>query len=147
MSNIEYGFKAFVAALLILGAVVFYRTRHPSTTLAADGSDPAWDAAAGNSDGVRRPTLVLFTADWCPTCRLLHDNVLSRGDVQEELRGHYRFYKVDLTDPTPAANARAQKLGVSGIPAMIRYDADGKETDRVNYLDPARMIRWLKEGE
>ena len=78
---------------------------------------------------------------------MLHDNTLARSDVQEELRGHYRFVKVDLTSPTPAAQAHAEKLGIHAIPTMIRYDADGREADRTHYLNPQQMIEWLKQGE
>lgn len=147
MGNIEFGWRSLVAVLAIVGTLIVYRTHHAGTSFAADGTDAAWDAAAGRDDGVRRPAVVLFTAGWCPSCRMLHDNTLARSDVQEELRGHYRFLKVDLTSPTPAAQAHAEKAGVHAIPTMIRYDADGRETDRTHYLDPQRMIEWLKQGE
>ena len=140
-------FKTAGAILVVLLGVLFYRMHHPSTTFAADGIDPSWDAAARYSEAARQPTVVLFTADWCPTCRLLHRDVLSRDDVQAELPSHYGFYKVDLTDPSPRVAAHARKLSVSGIPLMIRYDANGRETDRQNYLEPKEMIAWLKAGE
>jgi thiol:disulfide interchange protein DsbD len=139
-------FKAVVAALLLVGGVVYYR-HHPGATFAADGIDPAWDAAAQQNPGVSRPTVVLFTAEWCPSCRAMHENVLSRSDVQEELRGHYAFHVVDLTNPSPAANAHAQKCGVQYIPTLIRFNADGKETGRTNYRGAQQLIEWLKAGE
>jgi thioredoxin-related protein len=43
--------------------------------------------------------------------------------------------------------AHAKKFGVSAIPTLIRYDKNGNETDRANYLDPEHMIAWLKAGE
>jgi hypothetical protein len=54
---------------------------------------------------------------------------------------------VDLTDPSSPVQAQAQKIGVSAIPTMIRYDVGGKETDRVHYLTPEEMVAWLKAGE
>ncbi len=143
----DSGFKAVAAVFVVLLAVLFYRMHKPSTTFAADGIDPAWDAAAERSHVAAKPSVVLFTADWCPTCRMLHGDVLSRKDVQQELWSHYSFYKVDLSHPSPNVQMHSAKLGVSGIPMMIRYDADGKETDRVNYLSPPQMIDWLKAGE
>jgi len=40
-----------------------------------------------------------------------------------------------------------QKFGVRYIPLMIRYDVNGQETDRTNYLPPDELIAWLKAGE
>jgi thiol:disulfide interchange protein len=146
MPDLDSTIKGAGAILVVLLAVLFYRMHH-STTFVPDGMDPSWDAAARYSQFAGQPSVVLFTADWCPTCRLLHRDVLSRDDVRAELHSHYSFYKVDLTDPSPRVSAHAQKLSVSGIPLMIRYDANGKETDRQNYLEPKEMIAWLKAGE
>jgi len=147
MGDIDVKFKTALVVLVVLGGLLFYRMQHPSTTFAADGIDPNWDATAARCHDRGMPAVVLFTAEWCPTCRALHADVLSRSEVQDELQRHYSFYTVDLTNPTRQAQARARKFGVSGIPLMIRYDADGKETDRVNYLGPEQMINWLKAGE
>jgi thioredoxin len=145
MPENDLRFKAMVGVLLVLGGLLFYRMHHPSTTFAADGLDPDWDAAVDRSHG--EPTVVLFTAGWCPACRALHGNVLSRSDVQAELQNHYYFYTVDLTNPSPQVQEHARKFGVRYIPLMIRYDPNGKETDRTNYMNPEQMVAWLKAGE
>jgi thiol:disulfide interchange protein len=146
MDEDHFGRNVIVGAVVLMAALFFW-FRHPSTTFATDGTDASWDAAVRRSQASGRPTVVLFTADWCPTCRALHEDVLSTIDVQHELWGHYSFYKVDLTAPSPEVQFHASKLGVSAIPTMIRYDASGNETDRVHYLAPADMIKWLKAGE
>ena len=147
MPDIDTRLKAAVALLVVIGLMMFYRLQHPSTTFAADGIDPDWDAAVQHSHDAAEPTVVLYTANWCPTCQLLHRDVLPRSDVQQELLSHYSFYTVDLTNPTPQAVAHMRKFGVKYIPLMIRYDANGEETDRTNYLPPDQLIAWLKAGE
>ena len=147
MPDIDVRLKVAAAILVVLCGLMFYRMLHPATTFAADGIDPDWDAAVQHSRDFFRPTVVLFTANWCPACRALHGNVLSRGDVQAELQSHYSLYTVDLTNPSPRVQAHAQKFKVDYIPLMIRFDADGKETDRTNYMGPEQMIAWLKAGE
>ena len=147
MPDNNFSFKAAVAILVVLGGLMFYRMQHPATTFAADGIDQDWDAAARHSHDFALPTVVLFTADWCSYCRSLHGHVLSRGDVQQELQSHYCFYTVDMTHPSPQVQAHARKFRVDCFPLMIRYDANGKETDRTNYLEAAQMIAWLKAGE
>ena len=132
--------------LLFLGAFLFYRFLHPSTTFAADGADPAWDAAVQSRD-TTEPTLVIFTAGWCGACQALHANVLSRGEIQDELYHHYNVYTVDLTTPPPAVAAHARKLGVSAIPTLIRYNAQGRETDRIHGESAENVLAWLRAGE
>ena len=143
----DFRFKAATAILVVLGVVFFYRMSHPATVFAADGMDADWDAAVRRSHDAGRPTVVLFTAGWCPACRALHGSVLSRDDVQDELARHYCFYTVDLTNPSQQDQIRSQKFGVLYIPQLIRYDANGKETGRTNYIPGDQLIAWLKAGE
>jgi len=135
-----------VTIVIVAASLMFYWLQRGST-FAADGTDPGWDAAVRQSEYAKLPTVVLFTAGWCPSCRALHVNVLSRRDVQEELRRHYTLYTVDLTNAPPQVQAHAQKLGVSAIPTLIRYDANQKETDRTHNMGAEQMIAWLKAGE
>jgi thiol:disulfide interchange protein DsbD len=138
--------KGAIALFLLLAVMCGYRLFHPSTTFAADGADPDWDAAVAQSKASHQPTVLLFTAQWCPACRALHSSVLSVPQVQSEL-GHFNYFTVDLTNPPPQIQERAAKYRVHAIPTMIRFDADGKETDRVNYLPASELIDWLKAGE
>lgn len=139
--------KCIAVALVALVGLFIYRTIHPSTQFVADGMDTDWDQAARASQDSGQPTVVLFTAGWCPACQSLHNSVLSRDDVRHELFGHYSLYTVDLTHPSPKVQAHARNLHVSYIPLLIRYDKNGNETARTNYLGPEQMIAWLKAGE
>jgi len=134
-------------ALFILLGVIAWRSFHPSTTFAADGLDPTWDSAVAQSRSANQPTVIIFTAGWCPACQALHADTLSQGDVRRELYGNFTVLNVDLTNPTRAEQQHAAKLGVSAIPTLIRYDRSGKETDRTHYLPPDAMLTWLRAGE
>jgi thiol:disulfide interchange protein DsbD len=147
MPENDLKFKAVLALIGVLCVMAFYRMLYPSTTLAADGADPNWDAEVRQCKASGRPTVVLFTAGWCPACQALEGNILSRSDVQDEIDRHYNFYTVDLTNPSPRVQARSAKFGVRYIPLLIRYDADGKETDRTNYIEAEQLLAWLKAGE
>jgi thiol:disulfide interchange protein len=135
-----------VIGLMLIAGVAAYKYLHPSTTFAADG-DARWNAAVERSRTWHTPALVLFTADWCPACQALHSEVLSRSEIQDEIANHYTMLTVDLTDHTRSATARAQKFGVSGIPTLIRFDAEGREVSRTHYTPPEKMLAWLREGE
>ena len=139
--------KSKLGLLALAGLIGWMIYRPPHATFAADGTDASWDAAVARSRAIGRQTVVLFTADWCPACRALHQNVLTRDDVAAELLSHYTCHKVDLTSPTPQVQAHARQCGARAIPLLIRFDADGNETDRTHYLPPDKMIAWLKAGE
>jgi thiol:disulfide interchange protein len=139
--------KILTCAIAILLAMGVYRILHPLTKFAPDPADADWTQAVQLSRETGEPAVVLFSASWCPTCQSLSQNVLSRDNVMHELNAHYIFYHVDLTNPTPAASARARRFGVSGIPLLVRYDKDGNETARANFMDADQMIAWLKAGE
>ena len=114
-------------------------------TLAADGIDPGFDAQVIEAQKAGGPTLVLFGANWCPACRMMHAE-FGRADVAAEL-DHYSLVFVDLTHPTPAAQQHARQYGAEYIPLLVRFDADGKETGRTNSLPPAELVQFLKDGE
>jgi thiol:disulfide interchange protein DsbD len=143
----SYSGKILMVIAGIVAACLVYRTIHPSTKFAVDGTDERWDTAVRLSQESGQPAVVMFTAGWCGACQALHQNVLSRSDVKHELFSHYVFYTVDMTNPSPEVQARVQSFGVSAIPTLIRYDKNGNETDRANYLNPDQMIAWLKAGE
>jgi thiol:disulfide interchange protein len=146
MGETDWSVKGPVAILIVLGGLLFYRMHFGATTFAADGTDPGWDAAAQRAHEVGEPTLVLFTADWCPYCRTLESEVLPSAGVQEELR-HYNFLTVQMGHPSKEDSAHASQLRVGGYPQLIRFDAEGKETGRSYFMDPRAMAAWLKEGE
>lgn len=143
----DFGKYAMWAAIILCLGVLIYRAEHPSTKFAADGKDLTWDYNVRQSQKSGQPTVLLFTAGWCPACQALHGDVLSRGDVQRELLDHFNFYTVDLTHPSAEVQSHAREMGVSAIPTLIRYDKNGDETDRAHYLAPDQMIAWLKAGE
>jgi len=137
--------KLLLTAIFVTLGVMVYRAAHPSTTFAADGIDSRWDAAVDEARASGKPTLVLFTADWCPACRMMHGYFV-RPDVAGEL-DHYYCFKVELTQPTPAAQQHARQFGANYIPLLIRYDRDGHETGRTNSLPVEQLIAFLKAGE
>jgi thiol:disulfide interchange protein len=136
---------AMLIAGLLIGVIV-YAAKHPKTNFAADGIDPDWDAAVQNRD-TTEPTVVIFTANWCPACQQLQGDVLSRQDVQDELYHHYNVYTVDMTSPSSEVRTHAKKLGISGIPTIIRYNAKCHETSRIHGSTPEHLMEWLQAGE
>jgi thiol:disulfide interchange protein len=138
----KVGTVALIGLVLLFG----YRWVYPRTHFEADGMDSSWDAAADNRDKTE-PSIVIFSAQWCPACQGLETNVLSRSDVRAEINRHYNVHFVDLTSPTIEVNRHANRLGVSSIPTLIFYNVNGSERMRNHGGSAEEMLSWLKAGE
>ncbi|MUM77079.1 cytochrome C biogenesis protein [Pseudodesulfovibrio sp. F-1] len=65
---------------------------------------------------------ISFTADWCPTCKVLEATVLTPQNVTRWKRGHdIAFIKVDLTGRNVEGEALLRALGSMSIPAAALF--------------------------
>ncbi|WP_031479219.1 protein-disulfide reductase DsbD family protein [Maridesulfovibrio frigidus] len=61
--------------------------------------------------------LVEFTADWCPSCKILEQTVLTAGNLNRwQEKYDLRLIKVDLTSPDKTADEFLRALGSRSIP-------------------------------
>ena len=68
-----------------------------------------------------------FTADWCPTCKLLERTVLTPPRIAQWASRHKTvFMRVDLTRQTPPAMALLRALGSQSIPVVAFFPAGEK---------------------
>ena len=66
--------------------------------------------------------LVEFTADWCPTCKVLERTVLSPETLQPLVeRYHLQLIRVDLTRKDPDSEAFLRALGSVSIPLLAVF--------------------------
>lgn len=73
-----------------------------------------------------RPSLVLFTADWCVTCAENEAAMKASHAVQARLQG-FAAIKVDVTDNDADAKAVLADHKVFGPPTVLFYDRNGTE--------------------
>lgn len=134
---------AVVVGVGVFVAIHLVRSRGPERAGAATAADDA-----GQSSRLR-PTLMLFTADWCPPCRTLKSEVLGRPEVAARLKSSVVFMKVDLTNRDRVHTDAATRHGVDAIPTLILFDRRGKEIDRFRGgTDDARsFLRWLDDND
>ena len=94
--------------------------------------DAEWVAYSPEAFASRlgRENLVLdFTADWCPTCKLLERTVLTPQRLTQWGERHKTtFMKVDLTRQTPPAMALLRALGSQSIPVAALFPAGAGAT-------------------
>jgi len=137
------------AAIVVAGLAVL--VERPGATQPGPPSVIAWEsdfaAASVRSDTSGRPMFVLFTADWCPPCRTLKQEVLARGEVADQLEATTVPVYVDLTDPNAEQSSLARRFGASAIPTMLVMDARGTVIDRMVGAPDARgFLRWLDDA-
>ncbi len=70
----------------------------------------------------KETVIVDFTADWCPTCKVLDQTNLTPARLNS-LKDRYgvRLLKADLTEENPEAQALLQSLGSKSIPLLAIF--------------------------
>lgn len=76
-------------------------------------------------------------SDWCPPCKALHKNVLTKPEFEAYARTNLVLVEVDFPNQKPQSEALKKanealqaKFKVDGYPTVILLDAEGKELYR-----------------
>lgn len=141
--------KIALFIVLLLGVAAVWAMRIGSAggdrQTVADGAGIQWLNAlpAIGSNGMNeKPTLVYFTADWCPPCRTMRDEAW----VDTEVVAAAEPYTPVMID-NDANPALVTSFRVSGIPTVIVLDTFGKEVHRRSGYGSggqAELAEWLR---
>ncbi len=130
-----------VLILIVLAGVMIYSfvPRKPS----APPGNIAWrtdaDVALKESTGDGKPTLVVFTASWCPPCQQMKRESWPAASVAEAAK-RYNTVWVDIDN----YGALAQQYDVQGIPTVVKLDDDLREQSRFSgFVDAGELASWL----
>ena len=105
---------------------------------------PAFAQARAEGKGV----MLDFSATWCVPCKELEVQTFAAPGVYEQILASYVPLKFDVTEDTPANDARKEKYGQSTMPEVVLLDADGRVLARVNGLiGPDEFTKKLEEAE
>jgi len=103
-----------------------------------------WAGPDALANPASRPTLIRFTADWCPPCQAMKRDVFSRQSLADAIARDFRAVSVDLTNPGPEAKQIAIRHGATEIPTFVILAPDGREVARrVDYADAAEFTTFL----
>jgi len=104
--------------------------------------------ALGKKEG--KPVLAEFTgSDWCPPCKMMQKQVFSKEEFVKEASQDYILVVVDVPNADPALAKKNepyfQKYSVSGVPTVILFDAEGKESTRFGASRYPSVKKFLKK--
>ena len=99
----------------------------------ADGDfQPYSEAAVRAALAAGTPAFVVFTADWCITCKVNESRVLDRSAVHDALvRGGYARFRADWTRRDDGIRKKLAEFGRAGVPLYLVYDPATPDHPRV----------------
>ncbi|OFZ66812.1 MAG: thiol:disulfide interchange protein [Betaproteobacteria bacterium RBG_16_56_24] len=95
---------------------------------------------------VKAPVLLDFYADWCVSCKEMEKITFAAPDVRARLTG-MTLLQVDVTANNDAHKALLKRFHLFGPPAIVMFDAHGKElTEKqvVGFMPPDKFIGALE---
>ncbi|HCX88838.1 MAG TPA: thiol:disulfide interchange protein [Gammaproteobacteria bacterium] len=110
----------------------------------------ALDQALGQATASGEKVVLDFYADWCSDCVRMENTTFQDPAVTAALEG-YRLLQVDVTDPDgPGGTAIKKRYGVFGPPAMLFFNAKGREyraQRRYGFIGADALVELLNSLE
>lgn len=89
-----------------------------------------WGTAELLTQPSDRPTLVRFSADWCPPCLVMKREVFSDAQLAADLQARFNVVDIDLTRPSQADQQLADAYGADYLPTFVLLTPGGAEAAR-----------------
>ena len=99
-------------------------------------------AALAESKEANKPALLVFTASWCPPCKVMKHEVWPEPDVRDAIVKGYIpvLLDVDLPGSAPAA----KQYQVSSIPSVFIVDEKGQILRSGSFMNKSGMLTFLR---
>jgi thiol:disulfide interchange protein DsbD len=129
--------RARASALLIAGIAItgfnligFEAAESSGPDRVEDSTEStAWaaysESAVASALAAGRPAFVVFTADWCITCKVNEKRVIERPATLEALQGSdVALFKADWTRRDEAIRQKLAEFGRAGVPLYLVYSPE-----------------------
>lgn len=90
------------------------------------------------SNALGKPVLIYFSADWCASCKWVHDYLLQQTPVQTALKS-FVILQVDITQQNQNSTTLLKKYGVIAPPTFIFLNAQGQEQTSMRITGEPKM--------
>lgn len=102
------------------------------------------DQALERASATGKPILAEVSAIWCPSCRKLDLNVLSKPDVQQAIEDKFVFTRIELE--SEAGEQMQKRYGVRGVPTLLILDSEGNAQQQLRLsFDPTMFKEMLDQ--
>ena len=105
--------------------------------------------ATGFEEETGLPIVLLVTGtSWCGFCVKLEKEILSKKDFKQGMDGVAIGVKFEFGSSDFSKSKEAKTYNITGVPAMVVVDADGKELGRTGYVPgrtPAQYVEFFKK--
>lgn len=141
-----YGVWLFVNASLESNQQFTKQAQHAESKAFPSFSTLAQVNTALQQASVReQPTMLVFYADWCISCKELEALTFSDGQVQQLLT-EFAIVEADVTDPNEHSETLLKHFALFGPPALLFFDKSGAELPWmriVGFVDANRFAKHL----
>lgn len=125
------GWRAGVLGVVLLGASVTLMARQSPVASTAHAEWAAWEPDAVRAElASGRRAMVVFTADWCVTCKVNERFVLSSDEVRDELRD-VAVFVADWTQRDERIRRELSRHARAGVPLTLLYRPEAPESPEV----------------
>ncbi len=108
-------------------------------------SIPEFEAALAASAG--KKVILDFSAKWCTACEELEAVTFADPAVKTKM-AEFALIRADITDNSDVEKALTKKFGLFGPPAILFFDAAGKQIpgkDIVGFIEPQPFLERLNQ--
>ena len=147
--------KGALATMLLAAAISAVAGSQPVAPY-RDSADARQDlsAAKQRAAAAHQLVMVIFGANWCPDCIVLHHS-LESGETQVYAREHFQFVDVSIGNHDRNLDL-AEELGVTlkkGIPAAVILQPDGTvigrtmngELEASRKYSPSQILGFMQD--
>ncbi|MBT3175979.1 MAG: thioredoxin fold domain-containing protein [Desulfobacula sp.] len=133
-------FKAFewIKMTLAMAALVFATILVGSCVTKGPGANfnHYQNEFMGQTNVIKKPVIIDFSADWCSPCRKLDDITFHDKKVVEMAEKDFVLIKVDLTSKgDPVYEKLLYLYDIKGVPTIIFLDKNRKEIKELRLVD------------
>ncbi|MDP4221223.1 MAG: thioredoxin fold domain-containing protein [Bacteroidota bacterium] len=122
-------YALFAAILIIASTTTSFAEVHFKNITYAD--------ALKQAAKEKKIVMIDFYTDWCGWCKRLDRDTYSSDELGKYADDNVIAIKINADDKGGVGSAFSNKLGISGFPTIVFFDADGKELHRVVGYKPA----------
>ncbi len=101
-----------------------------------------FESGLSSASASGKPVLLVFTASWCPPCKVMKHEVWTDPTVRQLVESNFHPILLDIDLET--SHAAADRYQVESIPSIFVLNAKGEVLRRASTMDSEETIAFLQ---